>query len=207
MRHYIGDVHEMIKLQKKQSNIWTNLKRVMSQITWLKPIWNVIIQPADAIIKNTYVSSCIQAIAIFMCNNYSYSESSLMLLQIDLHDETFDLWVSSKAEMEDSNGWSLSAFEAASLSSGVTASAALALSMRKVQCWSPFPTFSAFPLWGAWHTAWCLSHDPNTRIPMNEHLWCQSLITITDCREHLTNVATCHWTGAPQFGPFLGGYI
>jgi hypothetical protein len=46
----------------------------------------------------------------------------------------------------------LSAFEAASLSWGVTASAAeasLALSMRKVQCWSPFPTFSAFPLWGA----------------------------------------------------------
>ncbi len=170
MRHYISDVHEVIKLQKKQSNVWTILKRVMSQITWLKPVWNVIIQPADAIIKSRYESSCIQAIAILMCNNYSYSKSSLMLLQIDLHDETFDLWVSSKVEMEDSNGWSLSPFEAASLSSGVTASSAeasLAISMRKMQCWSPFPVFSAFPLWDAWHTAWCLSHDPNTRVPMN----------------------------------------
>jgi hypothetical protein len=64
----------------------------------------------------------------------------------------------------------LSPFEAASLSSGVTASSAeasLAISMRKMQCWSPFPVFSAFPLWDAWHTAWCLSHDPNTRVPMN----------------------------------------
>jgi hypothetical protein len=109
MRHYIGDVHEMIKLQKKQSNIWTILKRVMSQITWLKPIWNVIIQPADAIIESTYESGCIQAIA--WCATITLIQSqSLMLLQIDLHDETFDLWVSSKAEMEDSNGWSLSAF-------------------------------------------------------------------------------------------------
>jgi hypothetical protein len=206
MRHYIGDVHEMIKLQKKQSNIWTILKRVMSQITWLKPIWNVIIQPADAIIESTYESGCIQAIAwcatitliqsqVWCCCKLTYMMKPLIF---ESHPKR--RW---KIQMVDP----CQLFEAASLSSGVTASAALALSMRKVQCWSPVPTFSAFPLWGAWHTAWCLSHDPNTRITMNEHLWCRSLITVTDCREHLTNVATCHWTRAPQFGLFLGGYI
>jgi hypothetical protein len=204
MRHYIDDVHEMIKLQKKQSNIWTILKRVMSQITWLKPIWNVIIQPADAIIESTYESGCIQAVA--WCATITLIQSQVWCCC--KLTSWWNLWSLSLIQSGDGRLVDpCQLFEAASLSSGVTASAALALSMRKVQCWSPVPTFSAFPLWGAWHTAWCLSHDPNTRIPMNEHLWCWSLITITDGREHLTNVATCHWTRAPQFGPFLGGYI